>query len=258
MSLRDFLLAGKAVDFEAYDMHAHIGRYSHSIPDLDPASIVRVMDRLGVKSTVVSHLQCIGWDVTWGNDAVYEAMKTCPGRLLGYASIFPGNKTDVRKEAELRIKQGFTGFKFHCSNGFAYDDRCYEPAWEIANEHRLPILFHTWGSQQMFNEISVVAENAPNAFLLMGHSTSSNWNLYADFANKYKNVYLELCGSAAPLNGIEYLVEHAGADKVIWGSDCDFYSMEQQFGRALGCKCSDDDKIKIMSLNAKKILAARV
>ena len=51
--------------FEAIDMHAHIGRYSHAIPDLSVASQVAVMDRLGVKSTTVSHMQCMSWDVTW-------------------------------------------------------------------------------------------------------------------------------------------------------------------------------------------------
>ena len=258
MSLRERLAAGEAVDFDVYDMHAHIGRYSHGIPSLDPATIVDVMDRLGVRSTVVSHLQCISWDVHWGNDRVHEAMLAHPGRILGYASMFPRSRSFVKEEAELRAEQGFAGFKFHNGNGFAYDETDYAPAWAVADRHRMPILFHTWGSEDVMRQIGKVAEMAPGAFILLGHSTSSNYDLYIRMAEKYPNVFLELCGSLAALGSIEYLVSHAGAEKVIWGSDCDFYSMAQQFGRIMGCRCTDDEKRRMMSLNAAAILNARI
>ena len=248
---------GLPFPFEAIDMHAHIGRYSHAIPDLSVASQVAVMDRLGVKSTTVSHMQCMSWDVTWGNDEVYKAMKEFPGRILGYASMFPKSKDFVAAEAKKRVKQGFTGFKFHNSNGFAYDDPAYEPAWELAEKHHLPMLYHTWGAPKVFEEIQNVALKVPSAYILMGHSTATKWDEYIAFARKVPNIRLELCTSSAPLGSIEYLAAGVGAERVVWGSDCNFYSMAQQFGRIIGCTLPEADKRKIAAENALAILADR-
>ncbi len=257
MSLIDLLLHGRPLDCGAIDMHAHIGRYSHAIPDLDPASIVAVMDRLGVRSALVSHLQCISWDVHWGNDRVLDAMRAFPGRLLGYASLFPRDPDFVREEAALRVRQGFAGFKVHNGNGFPYDAPAYAPAWELADRHRLPVLFHTTGGELVLEQLAQVARRAPNAFILLGHSTCRNYDLYLQMAERHPNVFLELCGSLAPRGAIEYLADRVGAHRILWGSDCDFYSMEQQFGRLLGCRCSDEQKLQILARNAQAILQAR-
>ena len=248
---------GLPFPFEAIDMHAHIGRYSHAIPDLNVSSQVAVMDRLGVRSTIVSHMQCMSWDVAWGNDQVYEAMTAFPGRILGYASMFPKSKDFVASEAAGRVGQGFTGFKFHNGNGFAYDDPAYEPAWELADKHHLPMLFHTWGEPQVFDEIYNIAIKAPNAYILLGHSTATKWDEYIAFAKKAPNIRLELCTSFAPVGSIEYLAAGVGAERIVWGSDCNFYSMAQQFGRIIGCGLPDADKRKIASDNAQAILADR-
>lgn len=248
---------GLPFPFEALDMHGHIGRCAHSIPDLNTDSMVAVMDRLGVKSTVVSHIQCMSWDVAWGNDQVFKAMTDFPGRILGYASIFPQSKDAVAAEAKKRVKQGFTGFKIHNSNGFPYDDPAYEPVWELANLHHMPILYHTWGEPEVFTEIQNVALKAPNAYILMGHSTASKWDQYIAFAKKIPNVRLELCTSFAPVGSIEYLASGAGTDKIVWGSDCSFYSIAQQFGRIIGCSLPEADKRKIAAENARAILDDR-
>ena len=244
--------------YKAIDMHAHIGRYSHAIADLSVASQVAVMDRLGVQSTIVSHMQCMSWDVSWGNEQVHQAMQAFPRRILGYASMFPKSKDFVAKEAQKRVKQGFTGFKFHNSNGFAYNDPAYEPAWELAEKHHLPMLFHTWGAPKVFDEILSVALKAPNAYLLLGHSTACKWDDYIAVAQKSPNIRLELCTSSAPAGSIEHLVAGVGPERIVWGSDCNFYSMAQQFGRIIGCRLSDAEKRKIVSTNAEAILADRV
>ena len=53
---------------------------------------------------------------------------------------------------------------------------------------------------------------------------------------------------------IDILCERVGSEKVLYGSDWHLYSMTQQIGRVLGAKCSDEEKINILSGNAQKIL----
>ena len=80
---------------------------------------------------------------------------------------------------------------------------------------------------------------------------------YIAFAKKAPNIRLEFCTSFAPVGSIEYLVAGVGAERIVWGSDCNFYSMAQQFGRIIGCTLPEADKRKIAAENALAILADR-
>jgi predicted TIM-barrel fold metal-dependent hydrolase len=232
-----------------------MGRYAYPIADLSPEGLVTVMDRVGVDKTVVSHMQCMSTDVDWGNAEILRGMEACPGRILGYISVFPSTVQQVAESVRRWFALGFTGLKFHDSNQFPYDDTAYEPAYEFADRHRLPILLHTWGQEHEFRAARTVAARYANLTFLLGHSGSANIDRYIETANAAENIYLETCFSRAPRGTVETLVQRAGADKVVWGSDSYFYSMTQQVGKILGARISDDDKIKVMRTNAENILA---
>ena len=71
-------------DLDIVDMHGHFGHYTMPIADMTPEGLVRVMDRIGVASVLVSHMQCVSMHAQLGNDEVLAAMRVCPGRILGY------------------------------------------------------------------------------------------------------------------------------------------------------------------------------
>ena len=77
---------------------------------------------------------------------------------------------------------------------------------------------------------------------------------YVRHAKTYSNVYLESCFSASPKGLIEYFVNEGMADKLLWGSDVNFYSNEHQIGRVVFADISLEDKYKILGRNAAKIL----
>ena len=54
-------------------------------------------------------------------------MRAFPGRILGYAVVWPVDD-DTRAEMEWCAAHGFTGLKLHSSNGFAYTDPVYAGA----------------------------------------------------------------------------------------------------------------------------------
>jgi len=253
--LSECLLTGKPLSFPAIDMHAHLGRYSHAMSSYDPGDFVAQIDRLGVQQAVCSHMQCMSHDVSWGNNEVWQAMKNYPGRIAGYISLFPSSKEAVAEEMKICLDRGFTGIKFHSANGFHYDDPAYEPAWKLASEHQMPMLFHGHGSKPNSTDIMFLADRYPDAPILLAHSGGSgDLTAVVRLANSYPNIFLELCASRSPLGVIKLLVNQAGLNKIIWGSDCHFLSMSQQLGRLLGSDLDDKEKEAILYKNAKNIL----
>ena len=236
------------------DMHGHLGRISFNVPDTSPGSLVASMDRVGIDAILVSHVRCLFSRPGLGNDAVLGAMRAFPGRILGYVVLLPTSAADVRAEMEQRVADGFVGLKLHNANGFPYDEPNYEPALAIANEHRMPVLFHTWGEAEMFRQLRGIAGKFPDTSLIMGHAGAENEDEYIKIAGEFPNIYLDLTFSTGPRGLARRLVDGAGADRVVFGSDGGFLGITQQIGKVLGARFSDDEKRQILGGNARRIL----
>jgi predicted TIM-barrel fold metal-dependent hydrolase len=241
-------------DVGIVDMHGHLGRTDFTIPEYRAEDLVRTMDRIGVTTSFCTHVGCLSGLVQQGNDEVLEAMKAHPGRILGYVILWPYSEDWVRAETERCLEAGFQGIKLHSANGFPYDHPAYEPAFAMAAERRMPILLHTWGGKEL-DEIAGMAKRYPEASYLLGHAGAVNEKRYVAMAREADNIHLELCYSMAPRGLVERLVGEAGVDKVVWGSDAVFMNMPQQLGRVLGARLAEEDKRKILSANAKRILS---
>lgn len=248
----------KIQDLRVIDMHGHLGVFGYAIPDVGAASIVAVMDRIGIESVALSHMQCMGSDVERGNDEVLAAMKAFPGRILGYISLYGGaGPQRVEREVQRCLAAGFMGLKIHNANDFAYTDAAYTPAYVLADQHHLPMLFHTWGDEKEFAQIKELAMRYPNTTILLAHGGCRNEAGYAEMVHGFKNVYLDIAFSAAPAGVVERLVDSVGADRIIWGSDVCFLNQAQQIGRVMGAQIPETDKRKILSANALQVLARR-
>jgi predicted TIM-barrel fold metal-dependent hydrolase len=239
------------------DMHAHFGNWSWHIPDTTPAGLVAVMDRVGVRSMICSHVQCMGAHCSRGNREVLAAMRAFPGRILGYLVVWPLSEDSVKDEVARCLDAGFVGAKLHDLSGFAYTHRSYTPVYEAAHERRLPVLFHTFGQDHQFAQVGEIAKRYPDATILVAHLRTMNEPGYHRIAREHPNVFVDTVGSSAPRGLVERAVAAIGADKIVWGSDAYCYGLPQQIGKVLGAKISDEDKVKILSGNARRILARR-
>ncbi len=245
----------RPVGLEIIDMHAHLGVTNFTIPDLSPASIVASMDRLGVAQAVISHMACMSADAERGNREVQAALEAYPGRLLGYMSVWPFSGAWVEQEAEYWLAQrGFVGIKLHNSTGFPYTHEAYAPLYAVAQERRLPVLLHTWGGEQEFAQVRALAERYPEAVFLLAHSGSNSEAGYLQIARDCPHVFLDTTLSTARRGLIERLVEGAGAEKVVWGSDVYFLNQAQQLGKVLGAKLTGEKAALVLRGNARVIL----
>lgn len=248
--------AGESLaDVGIIDLHAHFGEVNFAVPDTSADGLIAVLDRVGVSQIAVSDMMVMSADVEFGNARVLEAMRSYPERILGYVAIWPQDPETVRARVTHWLSEGFFALKFHDSNGFSYLEEAYEPAYALANERRLLMLFHVWGKAEQLDAVSRIAERYPQTSVLVAHTGAANEAAYIAAARAHPNLYLDLAYSAAPRGLVKRLVEAVGAERVVFGSDCYFYSLTQQIGRVLGADIPEEAKIRILSTNARGLIA---
>jgi predicted TIM-barrel fold metal-dependent hydrolase len=243
------------------DCHAHLGPLGlMHVREPDADQIVALLDRLGIEAYCPSANVAIGSDYRWGNDRVAEAMLRHPGRILGYIVVNPNYAEDVLPEIERCLARApFIGLKFHPAwHDYPPDGPNYEPALVCAHERGLVVLSHSWGSARYLEQVSC---RFPGASFIQAH-TAAGWKGrvpvdYFEVARWRHNVYLDTALSLAWYGAFERLIEEAGSENVVFGTDCPFEDPALALGRVVFARLSDAVKERILGLNMLEILARR-
>ncbi len=246
-------------DILVIDAHCHMGLYGNfHIAKCSAADMVAQMDRIGIRACISAHHAAIAPDQRYGNDEVLQAMDDFPGRIYGYATVSPNYpEREIIAELERCIAGGMIGVKLHPDlHGCNVDDDKYRPAWEFANEHRLPLLSHTGlGGRNPVKTFEKLADTYPNVSILLGHSGfgSEGADQTIEAVKNHPNVYAEITGSTVVYGTLERMVHEAGADRVLFGTDIPFLDPRPQVGRVAYAKLTDDEKRQVFGLNAARI-----
>jgi predicted TIM-barrel fold metal-dependent hydrolase len=161
---------------------------------------------------------------------------------------------------------GFVGIKIHpVFHRYRVDGENYKLAWEFAQDHNLFILAHSWsgidplgrsqgapGSPELFLKF---IENYPTVSVILAHAggTFEGVKQATQMAIHYENVYLDICGWRYSFTWIHEIVNQAGEQKIIYGSDFPWYDFESSLGRICLADISQSAKEKILGFNIKKI-----
>jgi len=248
-------LGESLAEYEIVDMHAHL--MVDPIPwGEDPAEhLLRAMDQSAVRTSLVSSLARAGFRMEACNELTYRAMQKYPDRLLGYVYIWPADPKAVRAEVERRLAQGFIGIKMLVLMGYDYVYPGYAPAFEIANERRLPVLLHTYGGQPGLDDVPVLAERYPDVNFVLAHAGAQQVEHYIRIAGQVEHAYLELCTSTATYRAVETLFENLPLERIVWGADDLPLNMSHQLGKVLGAQIPEEAKVQILSGNARRLLS---
>jgi uncharacterized protein len=258
--------------FTIIDAHSHIGEgETFPIPCSYEKDLVDTQNLLGVKANCVSHLTALGVDYSKGNDYAIEAAEAFPGRFWCYAVANPHFSADIRAELARAFDKStyVKGVKLHPSfHSYPPIGPNYNPAFEFANERSLTILSHTWGSAE---NMITITKKYPNAKLIHAHA-AARWagtkdhvdrhgigiHPFLEAARDYENIYVDLCASVAYYGVFEQVVDIAGADNILYGSDTPYMDAGYQIGRVLLADITDSEKSKIFGLNIARLLGIAV
>jgi predicted TIM-barrel fold metal-dependent hydrolase len=256
--------AGKPLDSAgvlAIDAHAHLGAYfNFYIPRPDAASMVEVMDRIGMARACISSIPACGADIPLGNEMTSAAVRAYPDRFIGYASVNPHYPERSQTELARSFDElGLLLIKVHPSiMQYPITGSGYEPTWRFASERKTVVLSHTWSGGAICapKQFESLAKEYPDVTFLLGHSGGSPAGYVEAIAaaQKYPNIYLDICRSVMSPVWVERLVNEVGADRVLWGTDFPFIDPVYLVGRLACTTLSDEDKRKVFGQSAQALL----
>jgi uncharacterized protein len=259
--MRQEVLEGRPVSaFEIVDCHGHLGYWHNfNIPWRTAGDMVRALDVTGTRCCIASGHSGISADYRLGNDHMIQAMREYPARLLGYCSVNPNYPVDETKaELERCFDAGMVGIKLHpAMHRQRADAPGYKPAWEFAQEHRLCVLSHS-GATDAYCGVAVFegpARDYPDAKILLGHAGFGydGAQRCCDLAGRCPNVFLDITISIAYRGLIERMVDGAGADRVLYGTDLPFMDSRPMVGRLAFTDMDDKQLELVLGGNARRL-----
>jgi uncharacterized protein len=197
------------------------------------------------------------------NDLTYELMQRHPSRVRGFCYVNPGHPQAAREELEFRLsKQGFCGLKLWIA--VPCDDPRLDRLVEICQHYHVPALQHTW-HKAMGNSagesdptmVATLARRHPQATIIAAHS-GGDYEYGAKVFRNCPNVLLDIAGSECSAGYLEILVDHAGEDRVIFGTDMPGRSFTSQLAKVTGADLSDRVKEKILYKTMAGVLGDRL
>lgn len=255
----DFLqvgLAGSPLAGEVViDAHMHIEKfYNFFIPRSEPRDLIASAERIGIQKMYGSSIVALRSDAELGNRNALAFHAQYPRMFFPYLVFKPNYPDDALHALTLAESAKINRFKIHDDgNDIPYDDKRYSPLYDYVHARGGIILAHTWGKKNV-EPLMRVARDFPRANILLGHSGVYEEEIYARAARECDNIYLETCSSYAWYGLMERLVAMAGSERVLFGTDMPFLSPDQQIGRVLFARITDEDKRRILGLNAQRLL----
>ena len=244
-----------------FDFHTHAGRWGNSAVYDDIDTFVRIMDAAGVDRC---NINCIFHsDVAHGNEVAASFPERYPDRFVGVAVISPLYPEEVVPQLERGFGElGLRSLKVY-PNYYQkpIDDPGYFPAFEWCNDRGVTIMSHSSagaGDSDLTEPQRFVplAERYPNINWVLAHSgnTRVGQAQAVEAALACPNIYLETCTSFGDHTTITDLVNGAGEDRVLFGSDMPLMDARNQVGRIVNADISTEAKRKVLGLNAIKLL----
>ena len=244
------------------DFHAHMDEHAEIyFPFCTANEMVADMDRNGVRSLFFCGHFALD-DPLYGEKYNVEAVRRYPDRLRAYHIIHSRCLDPEREIREVDENPDvYVGFKLLGDyNRFPVDDEIHDPYYAYLNENKKLLLLHTWGGSGYdgIENVENIARRFPEIRIVCGHSFFSRQKEGAERLKKYPNVYFELTAIPIVRGYLEDIVNAAGSERVLFGTDLPWFSTMHGVGMVLGADITDADRENIFFRNGEHILGSRL
>ncbi len=261
------LLDGQPLGVDVVDAHGHVGPSGGYVLNVQEEAkqiplALKALDAIGIDTMIVSGLQALTGGPVEGNDRVESLLTPVSARIKGYVVFNPFYAKELIPRLDRYFAGSvFVGFKTHGNYwSIPIDDSRFAPMWKYAEQHRLPVLNHTWnGSYSSPAMLTDVVKRYPHVSFIVGHSGGGDAGRRESvtLAKENKNVYLEWCGSFCSTIPWEETLREVASRQVVFGTDAVAHDIHWELGRLLSLNVPDTVLIPVLGGNMRRILAMR-
>lgn len=185
------------------------------------------------------------------------------GDFISFGSIHPESK-NIDDSLFFLKDRGIKGIKLHPENqDFFVDEERMLPIYEKIASMGFITVFHAGIDIGYPEPVHCTPERLKKALPAFGGAPViaahfGGWGMWKDVKKHLcgENLYFDTafsCSRMSPHDAKD-IVELHGADKILFGSDMPWGKTEDEINFVKSLNISDEDKEKIFSLNAKKLL----
>lgn len=243
------------------DFHSHVGQWGLNHMDASPERFLGLMDASGIDKACIN---CIFYgEAERGNDTVARYVQQHPDRFVPVGYVTPRYPDEAIVELERCFDDIGVKFLKVYPTYFTkpIDDPAYMPIFEWGNDRGIVIMCH---SSHVADDDTLtmpplfvpLAKRFSNIKWVLGHSGNNmrGQQEAVAAAQECPNIYLETCSSFSEHGAMEFLVNGAGEDRVVFGSDMPLIEPRHQIAKITTADLSDEAKSKVLGLNAIKLL----
>jgi predicted TIM-barrel fold metal-dependent hydrolase len=199
------------------DAHVHLKHGDAAATEYPAATIVQVMDAVGIDRSVVFAMST---DTRHAIEMAAEAVAAYPDRLIPFAYALPHYERPVIEELAAAIRLGFRGIKLHVGE-CRLTSYLADPVFRLAGETGVPCLVDFGGDLRAAERL---ATDFPDTRLIIAHfgrylcTDALLMRECLAVAERHPNVYVDASGVVLPWVIAEG-VQRIGAGRILWGSD---------------------------------------
>lgn len=252
-------------DVLVIDCHGHLGAWPLvHMPRPSVEDVIHTMDRLGIDKLCLSSFMACFCDFRRGNALLMDTVAKHPDRLLGQIVVNPNYPDEVLTELQrCEGRAPVRMLKIHpFCHDYPVDGPGYRDLWKYADEKEMVVLSHTWESDKNCGPelFAKIARDHPHARIILAHAggTQKGCRQTVKVLKEHDNLYLDTATSHLHVGMIERFVRQLGPQRVLYGSDVPLLDPAAQLGRIAYAKIKDQDKERILGLNLKQLLGARL
>lgn len=224
-------------------------------------SLRRLMDAAGVDAAV---LASVATKPEQARKINLFLSSLADERFVPFGAVHPLSE-DACAEVEFVASLGFRGVKIHPDyQGFYADDERVLAVYEACARNGLAVLFHAGvdiGYPSPVHadpeRLAKVAKMFPDCTFVCAHF--GGWRMW-DEVEKYlcqtENVYIDtaFCNGYISLGQAKRIVDKAGADRILLGSDCPWENPARSVELVLSLGLNEDETAAVLGGNAKRLL----
>jgi predicted TIM-barrel fold metal-dependent hydrolase len=249
------------------DAHVHTGYPNiFCCPEVGARELLRRMDQFCIRYSINlgSARNLLGSSIEEMEKARKE-YKESEGRLYYCGFYDPRrSKEDIDVLAKVVGWEGFRGIKIHPSfNRTSADDPRYQPVWEFARDHDLPIVAHSW-SASSYNPVQVLstpdkfepfAEKYPTVRFVLAHSggRGEGRREAVRLAKQHANVFMDFGGDIYCRRYFEDLQQEGILGKVLFGTDYPWIDHRSHLTRVYLARIPVEAKLAVFGGTARAV-----